>query len=55
MLVLPIVNRNRVMNVRVSLKDAEKLHNSVVLENTKESDVIVNQHNFVLVQLLEYT
>ena len=47
MLVLPIVNRNRVMNVQVSLKDAEKLHNSVVLENTKESDVIVNQHNFL--------
>ena len=47
MLVLPIVNRNRVMNVQVSLKDAEKLHNSVILENTKESDVIVNQHNFL--------
>ena len=46
MLVLPIVNRNRVMNVRVSLKDAKKIHNSVVLENTKESDVVVNQHNF---------
>ena len=46
MLVLPIVNRNRVMNVRVSLKDAKKIHNSVVLENTKESDVVVNQHNY---------
>ncbi len=46
MLVLPIVNRNRVMNVHVSLKDAKKIHNSVVLENTKESDVVVNQHNY---------
>lgn len=46
MLVLPIVNRNRVMNVQVSLKDAKKIHNSVVLENTKESDVVVNQHNY---------
>ena len=47
MLVLPIVNRNRVMNVQVSLKDAKKIHNSVVLENTKESDVVVNQHNYL--------
>ena len=29
MLVLPIVNRGRIMNVRVSLKDAKKIHNSV--------------------------
>lgn len=47
MLVLPIVNRNRVMNVQISLKDAKKIHSSVILENTKESDVVVNQHNFL--------
>ncbi len=47
MLVLPIVNRNRVMHVKVSLKDANKIHNSVILEGAKESDVIVNQHNFL--------
>ena len=46
MLVLPIVNRGRIMNVRVSLKDAKKIHNSVILEGTKESDVIVNQQPF---------
>ena len=47
MLVLPIVNRNRVMNVKISLKDAQKIHSGVILENIKESDVIVNQHNFL--------
>lgn len=47
MLVLPIVNRNRVMNVKISLKDAQKIHSGVILENVKESDVIVNQHNFL--------
>lgn len=46
MLVLPIVNRGRIMNVRISLKDAEKIHNSVVLEGLKESDVVVNQQLF---------
>lgn len=46
MLVLPIVNRNRIMNVKVSLKDAYQSHTGVILENVKESDVIVNQHNF---------
>lgn len=46
MLVLPIVNRNRIMNVKISLKDAYQTHTGVVLENVKESDVIVNQHNF---------
>lgn len=47
MLVLPIVNRNRVMNVKISLKGAQKIHSGVILENIKESDVIVNQHNFL--------
>ena len=46
MLVLPIVNRGRIMHVKISLKDAEKIHNSVILEGTKESDVIVNQQPF---------
>lgn len=46
MLVLPIVNRGRIMNVRISLKDAKKIHSSVILEGTKESDVIVNQQPF---------
>lgn len=46
MLVLPIVNRGRIMHVRISLKDAEKIHNSVILEGLKESDVVVNQQLF---------
>lgn len=47
MLVLPIVNHNRVMNVQVSLKDAVKVQNGVILENVDESDVVVNQHTFL--------
>ena len=46
MLVLPIVNHGRIMHVKISLKDAEKIYNSVILEGTKESDVIVNQQQF---------
>ena len=46
MLVLPIVNHGRIMHVKISLKDAEKIYNSVILEGTKESDVIVNQQLF---------
>lgn len=46
MLVLPIVNHGRIMHVKISLKDAEKIYNSVILEETKESDVIVNQQLF---------
>lgn len=46
MLVLPIVNHGRIMHVKISLKDAVKIYNSVILEGTKESDVIVNQQPF---------
>ena len=46
MLVLPIVNHGRIMHVKSSLKDAEKIYNSVILEGTKKSDVIVNQQLF---------
>lgn len=46
MLVLPIVNHGRIMHVKISLKDAEKIYNSVILEGAKESDVIVNQQLF---------
>lgn len=34
------------MHVKISLKDAEKIYNSVILEGAKESDVIVNQQLF---------
>ena len=46
MLVLPIVNHGRIMHVKISLKDAEKIYNSVILEGPKESEVIVNQQLF---------
>lgn len=46
MLVLPIVNRDRIMHVRVGLKGVKKFDGSVILEGTKESDVIVNQQSF---------
>lgn len=42
MLILPIVNKNRVLNVEVKLKKAEKVRSGVVLENTSESEVVVN-------------
>lgn len=42
MLILPIVNKNRVLNVRVKLKGASKIRNSIKFEDSKESEVIVN-------------
>ena len=42
MLILPIVNKNRVLNVRVKLKGASKTRNSIKFEDSKESEVIVN-------------
>ena len=46
MLILPIVNRNRVLNVEVKLKNSEKIRTNVYLEDTKESEVIVNGKKF---------
>jgi hypothetical protein len=46
MLILPIVNRNRILNVKIELKDAEKVKRNVYLENTAESDVIVNGQEY---------
>lgn len=42
MLILPIVNRNRVLNVHVKLKTAEKIRSSIKFEDSDESEVIVN-------------
>ena len=47
MLVLPIVNRNRILNVRVSIKDASKVRTDVRLDNTMPSDIIVNGRSFL--------
>lgn len=42
MLILPIVNRNRVLNVEVKLKTADKIRTGVKFSDACESDVIVN-------------
>lgn len=42
MLILPIVNRNRILNVEVKLKTADKIRTGVKFSDACESDVIVN-------------
>lgn len=46
MLILPIINRNRILNVCVSYKEASKVRVDVELENTLPSDIIVNGKSF---------
>lgn len=46
MLILPIVNRNRILNVEIKLKDAEKIRTSVKFDDASESDIIVNSEKF---------
>lgn len=46
MLILPIVNKNRILNVQVSLKNASKTRSKVTLKNIKASDINVNGKNF---------
>ncbi len=48
MLILPIVNRKRILNVSVKLKDAVKIRSGVILEDTGESEVVVNGRKFTL-------
>lgn len=42
MLILPIVNRNRILNVHVKLKDVEKIRKGIKFEDAEESEVVVN-------------
>lgn len=42
MLVLPIVNRDRILNVCITLKDAVKIRVGVHFSDSKESEVVVN-------------
>lgn len=42
MLILPIVNKNRILNVEVKLKDAEKIRSGVKFDDANESEIIVN-------------
>ncbi len=46
MLVLPIVNKNRILNVQVTLKSAEKAKTGVSISEVIESDIIVNGRPF---------
>ena len=46
MLILPIVNKNRVMNVEIKLKNASKVRSRVYSDDVQESDIIVNREKF---------
>ena len=46
MLILPIVNKNRILNVQVTLRTAEKVRTGVKLTEVPESDVVVNGRPF---------
>lgn len=46
MLIFPIVNRNRVMNVELNIKDANKVKEGVRYNDAEESDIIVNNEKF---------
>lgn len=42
MLILPIVNKNRILNVQITLRNAEKVRSRVRMEDANSSDIIVN-------------
>lgn len=50
MLILPIVNKNRLMNVSVNFKDIRKLDSNIIhrenLDNLSEGEIIVNRAKF---------
>lgn len=46
MLILPIVNRNRILNVKISLKNAQKIKTKVILDDINESDIVVDGVNY---------
>ena len=46
MLILAIVNKNRVMNVEIKLKNASKIRSRVYSEDVQQSDIIVNREKF---------
>lgn len=46
MLILPIVNNRRVMNVQIRLRNAEKIRKGVCYDDARESDIIVNREKF---------
>ena len=46
MLILPIVNKKRVMNVEIRLKDAKKVRHHVSYDDAGQSEIIVNHAKF---------
>lgn len=42
MLILPIVNKNRILNVQITLRNASKVRSRVKIEDADCSDIIVN-------------
>ena len=46
MLILPIVNNKRVMNVEIRLKGASKIRRRVAYDDAREGDIIVNREKF---------
>ena len=46
MLILPIVNNKRVMNVEIKLKGASKIREGVFYDDAKEREIIVNREKF---------
>ena len=53
MLIFPIVNNGRILNVKVSLKNASKIRRRVRIDNILVSDINVNGKNFSEVKLYE--
>ncbi len=46
MLILPIVNKRRVLNVEIKLKNASKVRENVYYDDAKQSEIIVNRARF---------
>jgi len=46
MLIFPIVNDRRVMNVQIRLRNAEKVRRGVCYDDARESDIIINRERF---------
>jgi len=46
MLILPIVNRNRIMSVQITIRNAEKIRSDVRFDDADESEIIVNREKF---------
>lgn len=47
MIVLPIVNRNRIFNVKVEMKNAKKVAKNINDDNVCESDIVVNNRSYL--------